>query len=472
LSKKKRAALLESEGLTGTIVSAIPASRERPRNPKMGRWYSHLQSSAASQLCSLARITGVAGADGCHHTNKDSKIAHTTGYNAVADGRAIPDNFKFTLEVPVLLAPTTPSHEFICMDCGQAAGNLPENPINLVETRQLSPALLQVSSDLYTGRQFAPDSEEAMLINGATNTAYRRAKGGPAPLAVTPLGAEPSGHPAATCADNEDALWADGAGDPKPASLAEVSKLISDAGPHAMLSVARPLVQLDVAGMHVNDIAEKDDPGVRSRVTPGGKPVSDEFLGEEIVDCCRQSMARVRHTIQVLNGIPNPVAVGTVCELIKLADSMLSHTALLTVDRLGLSEHESNRLVLNAAENAAREAEECREGLEVTINRLQELLEVSETRAAKAELELEAREAEIVGLKVTVKQARKVEKQATDDTVHMLEAMKAEKAKPKIRKDTKKTAAETPQKSAETAPQPSATPASGLADSWWAPGQV
>jgi hypothetical protein len=52
---------------------------------------------------------GVAGMDGCHLATKDSKIAHTAGYNAVVASGDIPPNFKFTLEVLALLAPTTSS---------------------------------------------------------------------------------------------------------------------------------------------------------------------------------------------------------------------------------------------------------------------------------------------------------------------------------------------------------------------------
>jgi hypothetical protein len=474
LLKKKRTASSGSEDSADTIVSAAPAARELPRDPKTGRWLSRSRSSAASRSCSSARVAGVAGADGRHRATKDSKITHTAGYEAVAGGGVIPDDFKFTLEVPASLEPTTPSRESARVDCGRAAGDLPHAPIDLVESREVSP-VSQASSDLYVDGQFVPDTEEAMLIDGATNTAYRRAEGGPAPLAATPLGAEPSGPPVATRVGNADASCADGAGDSKPASLAEISEFIPGAGPYAMLSVARPLVQLDVAGMRVNNLAAKDDAGVCSRVTPGGKPVSDEFLSEEIVDCCRRSMARVVHTIQVLDCMPNPVAVGTARELMDLADSMLLHTALLTVDRLGLSVYNTNEIncaALNAAEDAAREAEERREGLEATITRLQEMLEAAELRAKKAELSLNAREGEIVGLKATVRQARAAEKQAQDDTVRILEASKAPKPEPKSRKAEKKTAAETPQKSAEMAPQSSTTLASGLAESRWAPGQV
>jgi hypothetical protein len=317
-----------------------------------------------------------------------------------------------------------------------------------------------------------PTLDNLMLADGAASTAYCRAKGGLLPPAAQPLGAKASGPPVATRTDNADTLCADGTDNSAPASLAEISKFISGAGPYAMLSMAWPLVQLDVAGLHVVDLAAKDNAGIRRQVAPRGKPMSDKFLGEEIVDCCRRSMACVRHTIQVLNCMPNPVAVRTACKLIDLADSMLLHTALLTVDRLALTPTKANHLALSAAEEVARDTEERHTGLEDTISRLQELLEESETRATKAELLLAAQEAEIVGLKAMVKQAREAEKQALANTVCMLEAMKAQKAKPKSRKDSKKTAAETPQKSAETAPQPSATPALGLAKSWWAPGQV
>jgi hypothetical protein len=54
-------------------------------------------------------VAGIAGMDGCHLATKDSKIAHTTGYNAVVASGDIPPNFKFTLEVLALLAPTTSS---------------------------------------------------------------------------------------------------------------------------------------------------------------------------------------------------------------------------------------------------------------------------------------------------------------------------------------------------------------------------
>jgi hypothetical protein len=426
----------------------------------------------------VAGVAGVAGVDGCHLATKDSKIAHTAGYNAVVASGDIPPNFKFTLEVLALLAPTTSSRESACVDCSRIAGNLPDNPINLINLIKLcpaSPVASQTLSDLYAGGLFGvgdPTPDDLMLVDRVASTAYYRAKGGLLPLAAQPLGAKASGPPVATRADNTDTLCADGADNSAPASLADISKFISGAGPYAMLSVAGPLVQLDVAGLHVVDLAAKDNAGIRRRVAPRGKPMLDKFLGEEIVDCCRRSMVCVRHTIQALNCMPNPVAVRTACKLIDLADSMLLHTALLTVDRLALTPTKANHLALSAAEEVARDAEKRRTGLEDTISRLQELLEELETRATKVELLLVAQEAEIVGLRAMVKQAREAEKQALANTVCMLEVMKAQKAKPKSRKDSKKTTAETPQKSAETAPQPSATPALGLAKSRWAPGQV
>jgi hypothetical protein len=473
--KKRRTASSGSEDSTSTIGAKAPSPP--PRNRK-GQYVSRSRSSAASRSRSLARAVGAVGADGRHCTTKDSKIAHTAGYDAVADGGVIPDSFKFTLEVP---APSLiPTAKLRGAD-ERAPGDLPEDPIDLVVSSQASPAS-QASSELYADGQFVPDSEEAMLIDGAANTAYRRAEGGPLPLAVTPLDAEPSGPLAATRADNADASWAGGADASAPASAAEIAAFATEAGPEALLHLATTMVQREVAGMRLASPGSEEDVGVRRRVAPGGTPALDEYLAEEIAHCCRQAMGRIRRTIQVLEGLPNPVARALADEVKNDADMMLSFAALLNIDRLGLSAFKDIRLERNAAEKAAHAAEERVMELEAELlvakakGATKESLIDQATKVEWVYAQAEARVAEMermnVVLNANVKVARAAEKQALEEVARMQTLMKAQTAKKTPKSAKKKMAAATPEKSTETAPQPSATPASGLAESRWAPEQV
>jgi hypothetical protein len=479
--KKKRAASSSEEESTSTIGAKAPSPP--PRNRK-GQFMSRSRSSAASRSRSLARVAGVAGADGRHHALKDSKIAHTAGYDAVVDGGAIPDAFKFTLEIPAPTAVPTPSRESARVNCGPVAGDLPKDPIELAGLRQASPAPSQASSDLYApaGGLFIPDSEEGMLIDGATNTAYCRAEGGLLPPAATPLGAELPGPPAVTRADNAGALCAGGADASAPASAAEIAEFAAEAGPEGLLHLATFMALWEAAGSRLTQDNSEEDEAVSRWVAPGGVPASDEFLAEEIAHCCRRAMGRVRRTIQALDGLHNPIARKLANKIRGNADGMLSHAALLNIDRLGSSAFEDIRLERDAAEKAAYVAEERVMELEAELliakaaGATKESLVDQAVEAERMYAQAEARVTEMermnVVLNANVKVARAAEKQALDEVARMQTLLKAQVAEKTPKSAKKKTAADTPEKSAETAPQPSATPAPGLAESRWAPGQA
>jgi hypothetical protein len=114
----------------------------------------------------------------------------------------------------------------------------------------------------------------------------------------------------------------------------------------------------EAAGVRLTRDNSEEDEGVSRRVAPGGVPASDEYLAEEIAHCCRQAMGRVRRIIQTLDGLPNPVARVLADEIRSDADGMLSHSALLNIDRLGSSAFKDIRLERDAAERAAHAAEE------------------------------------------------------------------------------------------------------------------
>jgi hypothetical protein len=479
LSKKKRAASSGSEDSTSTIGAKVPSPP--PRNRK-GQYMSRSRSSAASRSRSSARVAGVAGADGRHRALKDAKIAHTAGYDAVADGGTIPNNFKLTLEVPAPTSVPTPSRESARVDCGPVAGDLPEDPIDLAESRAASVAPSQASSDLYIDGIPDLNTEEAMLIDGATNTAYRRAEGGLLPPAAQPLGAEPSGPPAATREDNADASCAGGAHASAPASATEVAEFAADAGPEGLLQLTVYAALWEAAGTRLTADDSEEDEAVSRRVAPGGVPVSDALLGEEIAHCCRTIMGRVRRTIQLLDGLPNPVAREAANEIRSDADGMLSHSALLSIDRLGSSAFEDIRSERDAAKKAAHAAEERVMELEAELliakaaGATKESLVDQALQAERMFASAEARIAEMerlhVALNANVKVARAAERQALEEVARMQTVLKAQAAEKTPKSAKKKTVAEMPEKSAETASRPSATPASGLAASMHAPNQV
>jgi hypothetical protein len=238
----------------------------------------------------------------------------------------------------------------------------------------------------------------------------------------------------------------------------------------------------EAAGSRLTKDDSEEDEEVSRRVAPGGVPASDEFLAEEIAHCCRQVMGRVRRTIQLLDGLPNPLARELANEIRSDADGMLSHAALLNIDRLGSSAFEDIRLERNAAEKAAHAAEERVMELEAELliakaaGATKESLVDQALQAERMFASAEARIAEMeklhVVLNANVKVARAAEKQALAEVDRMQILMKAQTAEKTPKSAKKKTAADTPEKSAEMAPQPSATPVSGLAESRWAPGQV